>query len=82
MLADIDDPRADACIAELQSLSVPCEYYHIDVTDEAAVNGQVARIAATYDQLDAVVNRGWLGGRSRFEGRNDRNLPQRAGFEP
>ncbi len=57
LLADIDDSRADACVAELQSLSVPCEYYHIDVTDEAAVNEQVARIAATYDHLDAVVNK-------------------------
>jgi meso-butanediol dehydrogenase / (S,S)-butanediol dehydrogenase / diacetyl reductase len=69
LMADIDDSRAESCMAQLKSLSIPCDYYHIDVTDELAVNEQIARIATTYDHLDAVVNNaGGLGGRSRFDG--------------
>jgi len=82
LLADIDDSRAEACMAELKSLAVPCEYYHIDVTSEAVVNEQITRIAATYDHLDAVVNNaGGPGWTFPFRGYDDRLLSQRAGFE-
>lgn len=68
LLTDIDDTRAKTCVEELTSLSIPCDYYHMDVTDEVEVNQQIGKIASIYDHLDAVVNNaGGLGGRSRFE---------------
>lgn len=53
---------------ELTALGYAAEYCGFDVTDEAAVSANIAKIGKKYGRIDVLVNNaGGLGGRSRFE---------------
>lgn len=68
VLNGIDEKRGEEKIAELKSLGYEAEFYCFSVTDEAAVNANMEKIAEKYGKLDVLVNNaGGLGGRSRFE---------------
>ncbi len=55
-------------VKQLEATSGSYEFLLFDVTDEKAVNENVAKIAEKHGKLDVLVNcAGGLGGRSRFE---------------
>lgn len=65
----IDDKQAEVAKKELDSLNIKYDYYHFDVTNEAEVKENMAKIGQKYGHLDVLVNNaGGLGGRSSFEG--------------
>lgn len=55
-------------VEELTAEGITAEYCGFDVTDEAAVSGNIKKIGEKYGRIDTLVNNaGGLGGRSRFE---------------
>ena len=68
ILNGIQDDHGAEKLEELKKEGITAEYYGFDVTDEDAVNTNIAKIGEKYGKIDAVVNNaGGLGGRSRFE---------------
>jgi len=68
VLNGIMDEEGAQKVGELTAEGIQAEYYGFDVTDEAAVNANIAQIGEKYGKIDALVNNaGGLGGRSRFE---------------
>ncbi len=68
VLNGIMDEEGAQKVGELTVEGIQAEYYGFDVTDEAAVNANIAQIGEKYGKIDALVNNaGGLGGRSRFE---------------
>ena len=64
----IEDAVRAEKVAELTALGIEAEYYGFDVTNEEAVNSNIAAIGNKYGKIDVLVNNaGGLGGRSRFE---------------
>ena len=64
----IEDAVGAEKVAELTALGIEAEYYGFDVTNEEAVNSNIAAIGNKYGKIDVLVNNaGGLGGRSRFE---------------
>ncbi len=63
-----DDSRGAEKEKELIAAGITAEYCGFDVTDEAAVTSNIAKIGEKYGKIDTLVNNaGGLGGRSRFE---------------
>lgn len=68
VLNGIVDEEGAQRVQELKDAGVDADYYGFDVTDEEAVNSNIARIGVKYGKIDVLVNNaGGLGGRSRFE---------------
>ncbi len=64
----IDDEAAKVATQELEAMNADYAYYNFDVTNEEAVNVNIAAIGEKFGVIDVVVNNaGGLGGRSRFE---------------
>ena len=56
-LLDVKRDLGDAAAAELRSTAgIPVRFYNVDVRDETAVAGAVARIAADLGAVDVVIN--------------------------
>ena len=56
-LLDVKRDLGDAAAAELRStVGIPVRFYNVDVRDEKAVAGAVARIAADLGAVDIVIN--------------------------
>ncbi|MET1260609.1 SDR family NAD(P)-dependent oxidoreductase [Flagellimonas sp. DF-77] len=68
ILNGIEHEEGAKRVKELNALGITAAYYGFDVTDESAVNENIATIGAKYGKIDALINNaGGLGGRSRFE---------------
>lgn len=64
----IEDEAGAVRVKELTEAGISAEYCGFDVTDEEAVNTNIAQIGEKYGKIDTLVNNaGGLGGRSRFE---------------
>lgn len=68
VLNGIDHEAGAEKVEALSKEGIKAEYIGFDVTDEDAVNSNIAAIGDKYQKIDVVVNNaGGLGGRSRFE---------------
>jgi 3(or 17)beta-hydroxysteroid dehydrogenase len=56
MVADIDDQRGQAVVAEITAAGGRAHYQRLDVTDEAAWDGAIAAMLGVFGRLDVLVN--------------------------
>ena len=64
-LFDLHDAEGQALAAELQAQGHAAGYWHVDVSDEAAVAGAVADVVARFGGLDVLVNNAGISGTNK-----------------
>lgn len=55
VIADVLDEPGTATVAEIEELGQQARYFHVDVTDEAAVHAMVDESAAIFGRVDILV---------------------------
>lgn len=55
VIADVLDEQGAATVAEIEEMGQQARYYHVDVTDEAAVHAMVDESAAIFGRVDILI---------------------------
>lgn len=55
VIADVLDDQGAATVAEIEEMGQQARYFHVDVTDEAAVHAMVDESAAIFGRVDILV---------------------------